>query len=349
MSRTPSPADLTDLEGQLRAALRQRAAETPMTDDPVAGLHQLRGAEAPTPRWRRPAIVAGALVAAAAAIVALVQVAPSTHDRVDTTPIEPTEPKEPTLPRAEVPRLLVDGATYTGGDGEGATPVADDPTLTLQSFRRPGRLDGPMIFLSTLRPYDQSYGLVTDSDGDPVRLRGRTGYVRHHDDDQDATTMSVELGDGTAIYLTAVGLSDAELIEFVDGLTPGPDGGWVDNVAPQDVAEVDATPPAPDGRNYGSEFELPDGTPIEVYLYRDGFESRLADRVSSTDGPVEMVDIAGHPAALGLSDEWWVLLEPEPGRVLELRITGDRTVVDEVLARARFVDEATWDAATSAP
>ena len=161
--------------------------------------------------------------------------------------------------------------------------------------------------------------------------------------------MSVELGDGNAIHLTAIGLTDAELIQFVDGLTPGPDGRWVDNVAPQDVAEVGATPPAPDGRNYGSEFELPDGTPIEVYLYRDGFESRLADRASSTDGPVQMVDIAGHPAALGVSDEWWVLVEPEPGRVLELRITGDRGTVDEVLAWARFVDEATWDAATSAP
>lgn len=86
-----------------------------------------------------------------------------------------------------------------------------------------------------------------------------------------------------------------------------------------------------------------------MYLYRDGFETRLADRTSSTDGPVEMVDIACHPAALGLSDEWWVLMEPEPGRVLELRIAGDRTVVDDVLAGARFVDEATWDAATSAP
>lgn len=348
MSRTPSPADLLELEDQLRSALRQRAAETPIGDDPIAGLHRLRGTEAPTQRrWRRPAIVAGALAAAAALVVAVGQVLPSTPDRVDTDPTDTTEPTGPALPDADVPRLLVDGATYTGGDGDGASPTADDQTQTLESFRRPGRLDGPMIFLTTLSS-DLPYGLLSDENGDPVMLRGRIGYVRR-DDDQGATTMSVDLGHGNAIYLTARGFTVAELIEFVDGLTPGPDGGWVDNSAPQDVAEVDATPPAADGRTYGSEFELPDATSIEVYLYRDGFESRLADRVSSTTGPVEMVDIAGRPAALGVSDEWWVLMEPEPGRVLELRITGDRATVDEVLARARFVDEAAWDAATSTP
>lgn len=137
----------------------------------------------------------------------------------------------------------------------------------------------------------------------------------------------------------------------MDGLTWGPDGRWIDTVAPQGITEVDVAAPPPDGRYYGGQFELPGLGWIDVKLYADGFESRLADRVGSTVAPVEAVEVDGHPAALGSysDDDWWVLVEPEPGRAQELRITGDRATVDEVLARARFVDEATWDAATSGP
>jgi len=352
MSRTPFPVDTTELEDQLRAALRHRAEETPITDDPPSDIIRLDRAQATARRpWRRGVVVVGAAAAAAAAVVALAQVAPSTTDDIDTSPAAPTAP---VMPDAEVPRLVIEGASLRMDEGEGASPFTDNPTMIRQSFRRTGRLDGPMIFLTTLRPYNPlTFGLVTGEHGDPdpVVLRGRTGYVGHYNGELGATYMSVELGDGDAIYLIAIGLSDDELVEFVDGLAPGPDGRWVASVSPQGVAEVDAAPPPTDGRYYGGQFELPDVASISVNLYQDGFEYRLADRVASTVAPVEVVDVDGHPATLGsyTADGWWVMLEPEPGRALELQIGGDRTVVDEVLARARFVDEASWDAVTSAP
>jgi hypothetical protein len=152
---------------------------------------------------------------------------------------------------------------------------------------------------------------------------------------------------------------------------------------PQGVREVPVAPAPADGRVYGARFALPDppagpgrepggghveqrpldpgsgeagssevaaGTDgsFEMNLYQDGFESRLADRVSSTTGPVEMVEIGGVPAAVGPYGEldWWVMMEPDPGRTLELRISYDRATVDWVIAHARFVDEAAWDEAT---
>jgi hypothetical protein len=61
--------------------------------------------------------------------------------------------------------------------------------------------------------------------------------------------------------------------------------------------------------------------------------------------------VDGHPTTLGAygDTDWWVLLQPETGRALELGIAGDRTAVDQILSRVRFVDEATWDAITGPP
>jgi hypothetical protein len=132
--------------------------------------------------------------------------------------------------------------------------------------------------------------------------------------------LSVELGDGNAIYVTAIGLTDDELVSFVNGLTPRPNGGWVDTVAPQGLSEVTVAPPPADGRYYGGRFELPGVASLDLNLYQVGFESRLDDRVGDTSRPVETVSIDGLPATLGAYDDtdWWVLVEPEPGRALEL-------------------------------
>ncbi len=229
-----------------------------------------------------------------------------------------------------------------------------DNTKVLQAFRRAGQLDGPMIFLTTLRPYNPAtFGLLDEDTGDPIDVRGQVGYVGHFNGELGATSLSVELGDGNAIYVTAIGLTDDELVSFVNGLNPGPNGGWVDTVAPQGVSEVNVAPPPADGRYYGGRFELPGIASVDVNLYQDGFESRLADRVNSTVRPVETVSIDGLPATFGAyradDTDWWVLLEPEPGRALELRIAGDRPTVARVLSQARFVDEDTWDAATDSP
>ena len=84
---------------------------------------------------------------------------------------------------------------------------------------------------------------------------------------------------------------------------------------------------------------------FEVNLYQDPFDQRLADRAASTQGLVEEVEVDGIPASIGSyrDDDHWVMLEPEPGRTVELRASSmTREQVVEILAAARFVDEATW-------
>lgn len=347
MTRSHAPIDLSSLEDDLRDALHRRAASTPIT---AGGVERVRASDgdAPSPRWPRGRYLvgAGALVAATALVVALLAGGPAPDVATETAPAGSS------LPEAEVPRLLIDGATLLDDEGDGASPGAVDPTQVLQAFRQGGRVDGPMVFVTTLRPYNPvTFGLIDDEYGDPVDVLGRVGYVAGSSGERKGTTLSVELGDGSAIHVTAVGLTEAELVSFVDGLTPRPDGRWQATVAPQDIAEVDVAPPPADGRSYGGEFELPGVARFDLHLYPDGFESRLADRVSSSDRPVETVSVDGQPATLGAYDDmdWWVLAQPEPGRALELRISGDRAAVDQILSRARFVDESTWDAATDQP
>lgn len=358
MNRSRPESDLSRLEAQLRVALHRRADSTRATGHSLDGL---RTDNAPTP-LRRPTrrlMAAAAVIATAAALVVIAETGGETRQEIATTPDAPGSPSVVSVPEPGLPRLIIEGSTFTRSEGEGASPIPDDPAVLLQAFRGLGRLDGPMIFLTTLRPYDPgNFGLIDESSGDPVDVRGRVGYLSRPQETPGSTGLSVELGDGTAIYVTAVGVGDAELVAFLDGLTDAPDGRWMPTSTLLGLTEVPIAPLPADGAYYGGAFELPAPEPgelvpaplgaVDVNLYQDGFESRLADRVSSTVGPVEAVSVDGVPAALGpYSDtDWWVLMEPEPGRALELRIPGDRLTVEWVLSHARFVDEATWDSLT---
>lgn len=283
MTRSLPPPNLSELEDQLRKALRVRAASTPIGDHCLAEVRTIDNHLPSRRRPRRRLVLAASAVAAAAALVVTVAQDGPTTDVAETTPAAPSGPGAPGLPDAEVPRLLIEGATLQQSEGEGASPVRPDTAKVLQAFRRAGLLDGPMIFLTTLRPHNPAtFGLLDGDTGDPIDVRGQVGYIGHFNGELGATTLSVELGDGNAIHVTAIGLTDDELISFVNGLNPGLNGGWVDTVAPQGLSEVTVAPPPADGRYYGAEFELPGVASVEVNLYQDGFESRLDDRVSST-------------------------------------------------------------------
>jgi hypothetical protein len=326
-----------------------------------------------------------AIAAAAVLVVAVTQLVESS-DEVRTTTAGPDDVGLPGRPNAEVSRLLVEGAPLVDSTGGPGSQTA--PAKLFQAFRRPGRLDGPMVFLNTLRPYIPS-DVSDEPCGDPIVVRGHDGFISHPNGDAGATTLLVDLGDGTAIDVSAIGLDDAELGAFVDGLDrAGPDQPWTIPTSPHGMGEVPVATPSY-GPSYGAVFALPDaatgpdfvpgreyGEPATMvprqpgpcdsaYLRLhefvvagpeeyfgvtqppDGFERLLANRVLSTTGPVEMVDVNGVPAAVGAySDlDWWVMMEPEPGRALELRIGNNRATVDWIIAHARFVDEAAWDAA----
>jgi hypothetical protein len=347
MIRSQPPIDVSALEEELRAALRARASSTPVSN-PTSGPPP---ADVGHPTWspaRRRLVLSGAVAAAAAVVGAVAVVGTAAVDGPDA---ETTDAglAAPGLPAAEVPRLVIEGARFQPTSDEGAAPVRVDTDKVTQVFRDAERLDGPMIFLTTLLPHDEAtFGLVDEDTGEPVDVRGRTGFIDPPSGDKEATRLSVELGDGSAIYAIAIGMTGDELVAFVDGLEPAPRGRWAATAAPPGVEETTVAPAPRDGRHYSGRFVLPGVTDVEVALYQDGFEDRLADRVNATDRPVEEAAVDGHPAALGAygDTDWWVLLEPEPGRAVEIRINGDRAAVDRVLSRARFVDEVTWDALT---
>jgi hypothetical protein len=358
MTRSLSTPDQSWLEDQVREALRDRAASTPI------GSHRNGHAEVPAltrpvarPSRRRYLLAGAAAATVVVLVVALAQLAPTSED-VETSDLAPSAPTGAILPSADVPRLLIDGATFQNTEGEGRAVEPAEAGVVGQSFRRPGRLDGPMIFLTTLHPWNPAtFGLLDDEFGDPIEVRGQTGYIAQASGEQGVMTLSVELGDGDALHTIAIGITDAEAVAFLNGLVPNPDGRWASTATPDDLVEVSVAPDPADGWYYGGAFDLPaevqagreqaGNNTVDVNLYQDGFESRLGDRVASTTRPVEMVTVDGFPAALGAYNptDWWVLLEPEPGRALELRIPGDRSTVHWVLSHARFVDEAAWDAA----
>lgn len=358
MIRSLSEVERSQLEDELRSALQGRAASTSIAHGRTH-LLTTRGPRPSRRRAQRRHVLVGGSVAAAVAIVAFaVAERDQTTVDINTVPAAPSKAGATGLPVAEVPRLLIGGATFLVSDGDVAAPV-DHTAVLFQSFRRAGRLDGPMIFLTTLRPWDpETFGLLDDLTGDPIEVRGRVGYLGRQPGEQGQTVVTVELGDGNALYLNTIGISADEAVAFLDGLEAAP-GGWQATALPPGLSELPVALAPADGRSYAATFDLPLTASVDpardqclcvdVTLYQDGFENRLGDRVSSTTVPIEMVNVDGVPASLGSYNDtdWWVMLEPEPGRALELRITGDRAVVEWVLSNARFVDEGTWDSATN--
>jgi hypothetical protein len=313
---------------------------------------------------------------AAAAVLAATQLGTDAEE-VRTAPADEVGESPYGLPAADLPRLLVDGAQVMRSD-ESVLRLGRNDVSVLQAFRPAGRLDGPRLSLATVSDLG-SYFLIDDSGGRPVEVRGRTGYVAD-DSSLLSTRLSVDLGDGTAIDVQAAGLTEPEITGFLDGLEQSEPGGrWTSTVSLHGMSEVEISPTPIDGRQYNVVFDLPDppggpafqpgydysdhgtdaspatvpadpGAPVREYfdvnLFPTGFEDRLAQ--VQTDRPLEMVEVDGVPAVLGATSDtnWFVLLEPEPGRALQLGIGNNRASVDWVIEHAHFVDEATWDAAT---
>ncbi len=102
-----------------------------------------------------------------------------------------------------------------------------------------------------------------------------------------------------------------------------------------------------DGCPYSAVADLPYDAAgaFEVNLYNDPFDSRLADRVSSTVGDIRALTIDAVAAVTcdySASDHW-VMFEPQPGRTMEIRASNmSRNDVLAMVSRARFVDEETW-------
>jgi hypothetical protein len=332
---------------------------TPAAGDPspeVGGSRRL----GPSRRRIVAALVVVAAMATAALVFAEARRTPIS-DGASPSRSRPAKTVAFDLPEAEVPRLLVDGAVVVRLEPDSGIPVSEfshGSEVQLQIFRPEGRFM-PTLYLTTF-PLPGGSGSIDMSFGEPITVRGRGGYVGRSE--RDTANLYVDLDDGSALDVMAVGLTDDQIIRFLDGLTrDGLNDPWTSTVDVRGLREVTAEPPPADGRSYEVVLRLPagvGGAPDDPYrslglnLYSDGFESRLRGLLPGSVRPVETVEIDGVPAVLGTYDEdkdYWVLMEPEPGRALAMRTGYDRATVDWILAHAHFVDEATWDAATANP
>lgn len=204
-----------------------------------------------------------------------------------------------------------------------------------------------MLFLWTLDEVTPDFGLVTAETGDPFAVRGTTGYAARERGTRLGWNLSVVLPDGQAIYAIVTGLELDQVVTVLDGLTPRPDTTWEAGPLPVGMVEVEVSQVSPAPHCYSAVGDLPDDEAgeFEVNLYQDPFDQRLADRAASTQGLVEEAEVDGIPASIGSyrADDHWVMLEPEPGRTIEIRASSmTREQVLDIVAAARFVDEATW-------
>jgi hypothetical protein len=347
------------LEEEIRAALRHRADRAPRSArDP---LDARLGARRSITR-----LVAAGAAASVVAAIALgtayrpdrSQVVTSSGDRGG-TPVAPgNTPERQQPPSGSVPRLGFDPPGFRFErvqecDRSAAAPTSTvrvapggQPVPAVQSFGR-SRYESPMLFVRTIEQGDrETFGLVRSEFGDPFPVRGVTGYASRERAMDRGWNLSVELPDGRALYAIVIGFGLDDVTRIFDGLAPRPDGSWEATVLPRGITELEPSQ-VWGGCSYSAVGDLAGDEvgAFEVNLYGDAFDWRLADRAASTVGAIAAVTIDGVPAAIGSyrHDDHWVMFEPQPGRTMEIRASSmSREDVMAIIARARFVDEATW-------
>jgi hypothetical protein len=326
-----------ELENDIRSALRARAEQAP------GGLPQSRV----TPSRRRPSrvLVTAAAVAVLAAAVGLVSsgMGETSLDASDGDPSTTTTANAAASAQSQRHYLAFDipGFRYTRVGDEHCRAASPDPASSarLDAFGTT-YFESPILFVQTIRSYgpDSNFGLVDDEFGDPVTIRGVPGWA-----DSElgrGWTMSAQLPDGDAIYVTVLGMGLDAALQVVNSLERRTDGGWETTGATSGVRRLEPTVPQA-GCGYSAQA---DGFALNLYV--DAFDHRLQDRVSSTVGRVEPVTLGSLPAVLGdyRPDDHWVMAEPAPGLTLEIRAGGTRDQLIEFITHARFVDEAGWAA-----
>jgi hypothetical protein len=331
------------LEDQIRRALRQRAERAPEIAQPPA-LTQSR-------RTQR------AWLAAAAAVVVVatggVTVVTATDD--DSRSVAAGAGETGTAER--LPRLGFDGPGFKFQRVQECERSATTTTVRgvdgrrdrvmLQSFGATDR-PSPLLFLHTVTVEERAnFGLLDEATGEPFTAREATGYAARDRSDR-GWNLSLELSDGRALYVTALGLDLKDVIPILDGLVVRDDGGWTASTLPAGMSELPRSE-SWDGCSYSAWADLPNDNAgaFEINLYNDPFDERLADRVSSTIGAVRQLTIDGVPAITGDYDDagsdHWVLFEPQPGRTMEIRASHmSQDDVATIVGHGRFVDEATW-------
>ncbi len=235
--------------------------------------------------------------------------------------------------------------------------ATDDPVLegSLQVFRRPGDLAGPSVVLHHLAASDP----VVAEPGDRTVAIGDTEvYLRGTGEQSLTLRWNPDHGDTYAL-LQAWGVSEDQLVEFVDGLRrkdddisypPSPDDelGFVASVLPGGLEEV-LMNPVNEKRPGLRRLVLEAGErTAEVVIDEGGepaFEDELADRLA-TAGEVEAMSVLQRPAVAveHPGDGRWSLIWRHTGQaVVVATLAGvDRSTVADFAAGIREVTEDEW-------
>lgn len=327
-----------ELEDDIRSALRARAEQAP-SDLPTSRV-------APSRRRRGRVLVTAAAVAVLAATVGIVSSGKG-ETSIDASDGDPSTTTTSYAANAQSQRHYlafdIPGFRYSRVGDEHCRAASPDPASSdrLDAFGTT-YFESPIVFVHTIRAYgpDSNFGLVDDEFGDPVTIRGVPGWARADHELGRGWNMSAQLPDGDAIYVTVLGMDLDAALQLVNSLERRTDGGWETTGATSGVRRLEPTVPQA-GCGYSAQA---DG--FAVNLYVDAFDHRLQDRVSSTVGRVEPVTLGDLPAVIGdyRPDDHWVMAQPAPGLTLEIRGGGTRDQLIELIAHARFVDEAGWAA-----
>lgn len=357
MSRSTGPP--RELEERVRAALHARASAT-VTASPDRFVP--RPPRQPRVRRHAKVALAAAALALAAALVASLAFGREGRPDVATDPAGPdgTRPSTTVVTSGQgdararqlsgpsgsrwfvldLPGVVPAGASRTEAS------ALDDDTTTLQSFRTDAGFSGPLVWVETV-PLGAEFGFGDVAGGaTQVTVGGSAGYLYDHG---DAATLGVPDAGGAGLYVNALGLPAADVVEFAAGLRLAPGGEGVDAEPdlPRGLEEVlvDTAPPAdPEYAEWSYTGE--NGENYELFVTPGGgavFEDGLRQHVEGGGVTLEAMSVDSRPGVIvHRAGESVVLWRPTDDVVVDFRTSAAGDDLIAAVEALRPVDLDAW-------